>query len=761
MSDDDLLSQISAEESRALGYFAGDLSREREKALDYYHGNLDVQAAEGRSDVVSMDVRDTVDGMLPDLLDVFLSSDDVVKFEPNGPEDEKAAQQATDATNYVFYRQNKGALVLYEWMKSALLEKNGVVKYYHEKYSAPSHETYEGLNEMEFQQLVNQEGVKVLQHSAAPDPSMQGQSLHDVQVRIVDQNGKVCITGVPSEEFLICADHNSVAMNDVRFVEHQQPLTVSAIRAMGIDVDPEESDDVPDVKFSPEYLARRRFNEEVRYGDNETKADRSQKILTFREISMLVDKDGDGLAERRRIVKIGKTIYENDYADHVPFAAICPNIMPYRFYGLSEADNTADIQKQKSMIWRGMIDSLFLSLNPRIGVMESMVNLDDLLVQRIGGVVRFKTNPNMAMMPMEHRFVGQQAFPMMEYMDSVKENRTGFTRYSQGMDADSLNKTARGMSIITASSQKRLKLIARMFAETGVKDLMQGIKHLLIKHRSGKPLAMRLRGQWVNVDPREWKTQWDMTVNVGLGTNDKPAQAAHIQSIIQVQAGLKQVYPHMVTDVNAYNSAKKMAETAGYKQEGEFFTPPGPHNPPPPPPPNPELEKIKAEAGKVQFEAASAERIKQMEVMNGQHVAEVQKQVSIAVAQIKAETELQIAHLNAAAQERLKRMEIDAGAAVEVFKAGNEREMAQHEAQTQERLADKQAEHSITSEVVKAAAKPKDEGKDAKPKPNGEDKGEQKALVKMMAELARASTADREVMRDAQGNIIGVRIKKS
>src|SRR5678816_3026193 len=155
MSDDDLVSWIENEEGQALGFHAGDLSREREMALNYYHGQIEVQAPEGRSDVVETDVRDTVDGMLPDLLDVFLSSDDVVKFEPQGPEDMQGAAQATDAVNYVFYRQNNGALVLYEWFKAALLEKVGVVKYYHENYGTPQIERYDALNEVEFQMLVN------------------------------------------------------------------------------------------------------------------------------------------------------------------------------------------------------------------------------------------------------------------------------------------------------------------------------------------------------------------------------------------------------------------------------------------------------------------------------------------------------------------------------------------------------------------------------------------------------------------------------
>jgi hypothetical protein len=744
MSDDDLVSWIENEESQALGFHSGDLSRERELALDYYHGKIEVQAPEGRSDVVETDVRDTVDGMLPGVLDVFLSSDDVTKFEPQGPEDDQAAQQATDAVNYVFYRQNPGALILYEWFKAAFQEKVGVVKYYHDQYATPMIERYDGLNEGEFQMLVNQPGVKVLQHSGSPDPQMQGQSLHDVQVRIVDPNGKICIVGVPSEEYRVCVDHNSILLRDVRFFQHVRPMTVSQIRAMGIDVDPDESSDIS-TNFSPEYIARRRFGEETTPGQPDN-SDPSQKLLLVSECSALVDRDGDGLAERRRIVKIGKRIYEDDYADHVPFAAICPTPMPYRFFGLSVADNAMTSQKTKSIIKRGMIDSLYLALNPRIGVMESMANLDDLLVSRPGGVVRFKTNPNMAWAPMEHRFVGQQAFPMLEYEDAAKENRTGFTRYSQGLDANSLNKTATGISIISSASAQRAKLIARMFAETGVKELMLGIKHLLKKTRAGKPISMRLKGQWVNVDPREWKTQWDMTVNVGLGTNDKTAQAAHIGQIMGVQKEFVAAgKSHLVTDQNLYNSAKRLQETAGFKQEGEFFTPPGPQNPPPQPSPPPELIKAQMDQQTKGAEMQSQERIKEMDVMNGQAVANIQKETSIAVAQIKSATDIEIARMTQAAQ-----------ASMEVFKAGNERDMAEHEAHTQERLEDKKAEHSLTTEVVKAAAKPNGEGKG-----NGEDKSE-KALIKMIAELARASAADREVVRDPKtGNIIGVKLLKN
>lgn len=740
MNDNELVSWIENEEGQALGFHVGDLSRERELALDYYHGKVDVVAPEGRSDVVETDVRDTVDGMLPDLLDVFLSSDDVCKFEPNGPEDDAAAAQATDAVNYVFYRQNPGALILYEWFKSALLEKVGVVKYYHDQYATPSIEEYEALNEVEFQMLVNQPGVTVLRHTAAPDPSMPGMSLHDVQVRVVDPNGKICVAGLPSEEFRVCADHNSISLRDVRFFEHVRPLTVSAIRAMGIDVDPNEQTDMSQT-FSPEYIARRRFAEELNYGVDPLNTDPAQKLLAVSEISALVDRDGDGLAERRHIVKIGRTIYQDEYSDHVPFAAICPTPMPYRFFGLSAADNAMTSQKTKTIIKRGMLDSLYFALNPRIGVMESMANLDDLLVSRPGGVVRFKTNPNMAWSPMEHRFVGQQAFPMLEYEDAAKENRTGFTRYSQGLDANSLNKTATGISMISSASAKRAKLIARMFAETGVKDLMQGIKHLLVKTRAGKPLTMRLRGQWVTSDPREWKTKWDMTVNVGLGTNDKAAQAAHIGQIMGVQKEMMQAgMTHIVTDTNLYNSAKRLQETAGYKQEGEFFTPPSAQNPKPQPAPPIELQTKQLDVQAAAEKNASAERIKQMEIENGRAVAAIQQQTSIAVAQIKQAGDIQTT-----------RMAKEAEASLEVFRAGNERDLAVHEANNDKEMQAQKLEHDAA-----LASAP-----DTKPSRKGDAQKQDAAIGKVaeaLKEHAAAMNAKKKktVLRDSQGNIIGL-----
>ncbi|MGH8743835.1 MAG: portal protein, partial [Burkholderiales bacterium] len=312
-----------------------------------------------------------------------------------------------------------------------------------------------------------------------------------------------------------------------------------------------------------------------------------------------------------------------------------------------------------------------------------------------------------------------------EYMDSVKENRTGFTRYSQGLDADSLNKTATGISLITSSSAKRQKLIARMFAETGVKDLMQGIKHLLIKTRSGKPLVMRLRGKWENVDPREWKTQWDMSVNVGLGTNDKTAQAAQLGQIMTVQKELIVAgKAHLVSDQNLYNSAKRLQETAGYKQEGEFFTPPSEQNPPPQPPPDPALIALEVETKVKGEQIASAERIKAVEVQNSQTIAQIQAQANIAVAQIKAETDKSIAAMKSEHDAQMQRTKDESTAQLEIFRSGGKKPG---------RSGD--AEREVVEALVNAIGN----------------------LETSTQQMLAAVSSPKEVVRDKAGGIIGVR----
>lgn len=633
MTDEELNSLIDGEINNALGSYSGSISNEREKAMRYYMGEVDIASEEGNSQVVSTDIRDSIESILPTLIRIFTSTDKAVEFDSVGPEDEEATSQATAACNYVFYKQNNGFLILYTWLKDALLQKNGIVKYYWESGEKNKKEKYEGLDDIELQFLISKPNVQVLEHEAVNGG-------HNVLIQVNDSFEKICIVNVPPEEFLITARQNSVSLQDCSFVAHRSKKTLSDLREMGFDV----NDDIwgdDQVEYSSEYIARRRNEDNfVNYDEN---SDPASRHVWVSECYVRVDYDGDGITELRKVIKAGSRILKykdgrvaNQETDHIPFAAYTPMILPHRFFGLSIADILFDIQDQKSVIWRKMLDSLYLSVNPRIAVHENMVNLDDLLTSRAGGVVRMKGPPGAVWAPLETRFVGQQAFPMVEYMDSVKENRSGVTRYNQGSDSDSLNKTAHGINAIMNASQQRIELMARIFAETGLKELFKGILHMLTKY-SSKEMMFRMRNKYVHMDPRAWDEQWDMTINVGLGTGNKDQTLAHLSAIGNAQKELLiGGKSHMVTDKNIYNTFSKLVENSGFHPE-EFITNP---DTVPPPPQQPSPEQIKAQAEM---------QIKQLEIQQKDSQAKMEAITKGEIAKLQAEVDLQKAGIAASA----------------------------------------------------------------------------------------------------------------
>lgn len=657
MKKSDLLTLIKNEEFKALGQQYGELSREREKALDYYFARPFGNEVEGRSQIISTDVRDAIEGILPILLDIFTSSKEAVVFEPQGPEDELQAKQATDLCNYVFYRQNNGFLVLYQWFKDALLQKNGIVKWWYEEYTDSKKETYKGLNELELMTLLNQPGVEVVGQEVEEDGTL------EIEIRTSNKSGKVCVQNVPPEEFLISSSHNSISIQDAPFIAHRSKKTVSEMKKLGYEVSDLSGDD-DSLESSPEYLARRQYDEEVMETDP---SDDSMRRVWVSECYIRTDFDDDGIAELRKVIKCGSQILENEEVDHIPFAAITPIIMCHRFFGLSMADQTMDIQMHKSVLWRQMMDNLYLTNNPRTEAVENQVELDDLLVSRVGGVVRVK-QPGMVR-PLETRFVAQASFPMLEYLDGAKENRSGVTRYNQGSDADSLNKTATGVSRIMDAAMMRSKLIARVFAETGVVELFKGILKTLTKY-STQPMQIRLNNRFEVIDPRQWSHMWDMTVNVGLGTGDKTQQLMQLQTVAVMQQNLRAAGAPWVTDQNLYNMAKKTAELAGHPHEGVFFTDPSMIEPPPPQP-SPEEIQMQAEMQKEQQKMQVEMEAKQAELEMKSQETEASFMIEKYKADLDAQTRLAIEQMKLQGSQEIEAMKVQSQAQLKVFEANN------------------------------------------------------------------------------------------
>ena len=617
LEDLELKNTLQSHIHNSLGFLGGTLSSEREKSLEYYQGDKLGNEIDGRSQVVSTDVADTIESLLPNLLRVFTASDKVVVCEPVKAEDAPLADQATAYLNHIFYKENDGFQLLYNFFKDALLEKNGILKIFYDESQKVEYETYKNLTDKDYEDLTADESVEIIDHTEKPDTlaeqaaeqfeaQMEQQGididlpepkLHDCKIKRTITEGKIKVESVPPEEFLI--DRSAIKLEDANFVAHRVQMTRSELVSMGYDK--EDVDSLPSSDASTlntERLARYDNIDDFPFDTSDTKT--TQKVTVY-ENYVRYDADGDGIAELRKVLSVGESsefILENMPCDHIPFVSVTPIPMPHRFYGRSVSELVEDIQLMKSTVMRQLLDNMYLTNNNRVAVMDGMVNMDDLLTSRPGGVVRTKQAPNQVMQPIQAQPISQQAFPLLEYLDTVREVRTGVTKYNQGLDSDSLNKTATGISAIMNQTQMRAELIARIFAETGVKDLFRKMFELSVKYQDREKI-IQLNNQYVPVMPTEWKNRFNVTIQVGLGTGTKEQQIVILNNILDKQLQAFQLqgqreFP-MVSLKNIYNTLSKIVENAGLKTVDSYFINPDlgkQYVTPPPPPPIPPIEKI-------------------------------------------------------------------------------------------------------------------------------------------------------------------------
>ena len=667
LSDSEIIYRIEQEEQIAYGINDSALSDDRANAIDYYLGESLGNEIEGRSQVISMDVQDTIEAALPQLIKVFVSGDKVVQFNPKNKEDMDAADQETDYINHVVMEKNEGYTTFYVWFKDALLSKNGYVKAYYKKESDVIEESYEGLTDAQVQMMASDDKIEVLEHTAYPDPSvdvmmlqeqamMMGQDpmsimppmLHDVKIKITETRDRICIENVAPENMMISVDTSSPSLADARFVQHREIMTRSAA-AEQFGLSMKKIDSIfaeTNEAYQLEAIARDIYNEEydrVVEGAN----------ILVRDTYIRID------GELMRYVVIGNNIVYKEKTDVIPFACLTPMIMPHRHIGRSYADLTMDIQLIKSTLLRGQLDNMYLANNGRYAI-SSRVNLDDMLTSRPGGIVRVEGEPGSAIMPLSHPPLPASSFGMVEYMDKMKEQRTGVTAYNQGLDANALNKTASGIAQIMSASQQRIELVARTFAETGVKDLFK-LVHRLVRTSYTKPDIVRLRNKWVEVDPREWKNRNDLTISVGLGAGNKDQQLAHLTTILSMQ---KEALAAGVTSPEKiYNALAKLTQNAGFKDPEEFWTNPA-ENPQGQQQQQPDpaqallegqlqIEQLKAQSEQqIAQQKAEAQFMQEQERSKNDIIIEREKmaaqmELERYKAQLRAETDLAIAQIKA------------------------------------------------------------------------------------------------------------------
>ena len=674
MTDERLGSIIQSEITDSQNHFETEYSSDRLKAIDYYLGEPFGNEIEGRSSVVSTDFADAVEQIMPSLMRIFTSSDKYVRYAPRTAEDVDRAEQLTDYVNYIINNDNDGYRIMYNWFKDSLMFKLGVVKYCWDETSTVQEEEYEGLTEEELALLLANPDIEVIerQENFTTMISELGEEIqvadnYDLKVKITKKSGKIKIENVPPEEFLF--NRRAKSLEDCYFMCHKTTMSVSDLVSMGYDRKLIE-DNAGMIDGDIDEERQRRF-EDLESQSGTDPVDPSQHEVVVHDITMKVDFDDDGVAEMRRILSIGDggdVILENDVVDFIPFAVISPILMPHRLVGRSLFDLTQDLQTIKSTLLRQYLDSTYHSVLPRMVAVEGQVNLDDLLDGTAGGIIRTRTAG--AVQQLSTNGIGGEIQPLMQYLDQVKTSRTGISEASQGLDPSVLQSTtASAVSATVRGSQQKLESYARTIAETGVKDLFKGILHLVSTYQQQERIV-RLRNEFIAIDPQEGSSGFDVIVNVGLGTADDEQKISFLQAIAQKQETILQTLgaDNPICSLPQYvNTLRQITEIGGFKDANQFFNAP---------------QAVQMQMQQQQQEKEGQQQqnpVMQAEMQKAQAEIEARKmklEADIALAREKASADIQLAREKMQAELEMRRQELTMEAELRVAKAVTDAEIS-------------------------------------------------------------------------------------
>ena len=559
----------------AVNYHESEFSGNRQETMRYYLGEPLGNEVNDRSQVVATEVSDTIEYIMPSLMKMFASSDEFCRFEPRGPEDVGAAQQATDLVNFEIYKSNQGFRVIHNWFKDALLFAQGAVKAYWQESERVENEQYEGLTEDELTLLLQDPAIELVSQdmteSMQADPDMPVDVRYDVEITRKVMSGSVKIDNIPPEELIF--SRRATSMEECSFIAHRTQMRVGDLVELGYDIDVIERY-AGDNELDDEAERQSRFSD-IEAGDMTDSADTSMREVLVTEAYIRADYDGDNIPELRRVLCLGdgSEVLENEPFDRVPFAILSPILMPHRMVGRSVADMVKDLQLIKSTVLRQLLDNLYLTNNARVSAVEGQVNLDDLLSSRPGGIVRMRS-PGMVQ-PLAVPQIGNTAFSMLEYVDQVRDQRTGFSKASLGLDPSALQSTtASAVNATVQGAQLKIEMIARVFAETGCRQLADAVLHLLQKHQDSERVV-RIRNEFVSIDPRAWQNGFDLSVEVGLGSGREDEK---LNMLMQVMGKQEQIMDQLglinpiVKPSQYMNTLKKITEMAGFKDTEQFFS---------------------------------------------------------------------------------------------------------------------------------------------------------------------------------------------
>jgi hypothetical protein len=554
-----------------------------EDATKYYKGELPEPAQDDRSSIVSTDVRDAIRSTMPSLMRVFFGPENVVEFLGRGREDQPVARQQTDMANVVVREDNQGFMIFYSWFKDALKNRLGTVKWWQESEHLVKREAFEALTLAEIgaitDVLAQTPGVTDVEIETSHEyVDGEGEEVYDVMVKYVSIEGRVRFDTVPAEEMIWSPSARSKA--DAMLLGHVRDVPGDFLTDMD-DLDQDivsmQIGSAQESRLRSDVDAARRIDK----GEHpiEDARDEATRLTQYAELYIRADLDEDEIGELRLFKCVGQdwTIANGDGAgelvDEIPFAFLSPEPEPHSFLGWSMTDITKDIQRIKSFVTRATLDSLAHAIDPVTEVVSNEVNMKDVMSRKLSRVIRARKPGMVREVP--HRWVGGEALEMLAYLDSMKEDRTGRGKAAAGLDPAVLqSSTKAAVNASVQGSQQQLELIARIFAETGVADLYKGILRLLVKHQDeNRRRVVRLRGDYVAMDPSKWDATMDVQVNVALGSGLVEDKINTLSLIYQNQLELMQLSAPIVTWRGVRTTLSKMVELGGWPTADEFYEP--------------------------------------------------------------------------------------------------------------------------------------------------------------------------------------------
>ena len=708
MDDKTLIAILNAEEVDSSSYYTSELAKDQAEALDRFFAKPYGDEVEGRSKVCTHTVEDTINWLMPDLMRLLLQSDDLVTVTDDSGKSEQRNIDLEDVGNclrHVLFKDNPGEAILHDFTFDGLLQRLGVVSVNWKDPEPMAPEILDGVSGAQLLEYVNDPEYEILEHAEnQPEPleTADGQQAPPeptfmVEIQRTPLVGRVRIENVPPEEFKISRRARSIETAGYHAREQDGIYVTDLIRLFPESADDLDPDGSPTTSKSwesdsdPRSMAR--FQEEAVSNNREASNEENRKTCTLRTEYIRIDYDGDGVVELRQIKRVGSTILENIRVEKSEFVTWSPIRVAHKLIGRSVADTVLDFQKIATVVTRRTLDSLNQALIPRTGYDKNRMDpadVDALLDADVGGIVGTKGAPGEILFPIVTPDLTASGFQLLEYNDAKTEQASGVLRNNQGLNPDSLTKTASGMDMLQQAGNDRTELVGRWLA-LGVEQILTRIVDLLCAHQD-RPRWIKVAGKPIEFDPRRWSDQMAVSVHVAMGAANRQTMLMNLGLIASKQEQiLMQAGPgNPICGFEEYgHTLSRMVEAMGFKNTERFFKKIEGPLPPQEPAPDPKLIEVqqKGELAKAELQLRGAEA-----------------EQKIKIEQMKLENEKEIAILRSASEQKIARQQMLLSAQLERYKATMQIKCNRESDERAHRFKHEQAErdHEVNIALAKA-----------------------------------------------------------